>query len=229
MFLGDTFFGGVPRLYNHHVAAFFYEQAIRFDGEREVPPQYAHHQLSRTYFIGGDLYRAMNEIELELFFHPDSWHTYYIKGLTLGYLNREKEATFAFGKFIEHYPESWAARNDKAWLHFRLGEVEEALETITPVVASSTANPWVLNTYGILKMNVGDYSAARWALDRAATFAAEMTPENWGNAYPGNHPAIYDDGLIAMRQTIVENQARLSEREASAAPSSTAVTSGLSE
>ncbi len=199
---GNIFFGSIPQLYNVTLAQYLFTYAsYPLIGSAEP---YAHHQLSRSYFIQGKLDRALREAEKEIEVYPDHWNTYYIIGLTLGYMNREREAIDSFGKFIEHKPESWAARNDRAWLQFRIGDIDGALATIEPV-SSFTENPWVQNTYGTLLLNRGKVVEARQALQNAKNIADDMDEASWGKAYPGNDPRIYDTGLDAMRTSIEKN------------------------
>ncbi|MEZ4195484.1 MAG: tetratricopeptide repeat protein [Candidatus Paceibacterota bacterium] len=195
------------------MAHFFYQQAIYLDKKDGLPPPYVHYQLSRIAFIEGNLDVAMQEIYNELDIYPQNTHTYYIKGLTLGYMNREHEAIDAFSKFIEYKPESWAARNDKAWLQFRIGEIDEAMLTILPAVQNHPDNPWLLNTFGVLLMNQGHFTEAENALNRALELSMIMTEESWGRAYPGNSPQIYKQGLDAMRKTIKENLTKIKSRQ----------------
>ena len=167
-------------------------------------PEYAFHQLSRTHFIQGELDTALALAYKEIELYPEHLHTYYIIGLTLGYMNREREAIDAFAMFIEYKPESWAARNDRAWLQFRIGDIDGALETIEPVV-TITNNPWVQNTYGTLLMNKERYKEARTAFENAKLAVDWMTEASWGRAYPGNDPRIYATGLQAMKTSIANN------------------------
>ncbi|MBP9866972.1 MAG: hypothetical protein KBC41_02740, partial [Candidatus Pacebacteria bacterium] len=115
--IGNIFFGDVPKLYNVTLANFFFVNASY--PAIGKPVMYAHYQLSRTHFIAGDLKNALEEAEIELEIYPENTRTYYILGLTYGYLNLEEEAIDAFSKFIETHPYTWAGRNDKAWLQFR--------------------------------------------------------------------------------------------------------------
>jgi tetratricopeptide (TPR) repeat protein len=170
----------------------------------QSPPRYAHHQLSRTYFIQGKLGEALEEAKKELEIYPDNTTTYYILGLTYGYMNREKEAIDTFSKYIETHPDTWAARNDKAWLQFRVGDIDGAIETIRPV-ADNTWNPWIQNTYGALLLNKKLYEEALAAFKHAENAANTMTEESWGRAYPGNDPRMYGVGLRAMKMSIEQN------------------------
>ncbi len=200
--VGNLFFGNVPSLYNVNLAQFFFEKsAYPLFGKSEP---YAHYQLSRTNFIKGNLVVAIEEAEKELEIYPDHIRTYYILGLTYGYMNQEKKAIEAFGTFIESNPISWAARNDKAWLEFRIGDIDAGLQTIQPV-AHNTNNPWVQNTYGTLLMNKKRYEEAKVAYLYAKKASDQLSEKSWGKAYPGNDPRIYGIGLSAMKLSIESN------------------------
>jgi tetratricopeptide (TPR) repeat protein len=200
--LGNLFFGKVPALYSVTLARFFFKQSAYPTIGKAA--EYAHYQLSRSYFIRGDLADALGEAQKELEIYPDHARAYYILGLTYGYMNEEDKAIGAFSKFIEANPDSWAARNDKAWLQFRIGDIDGALETINPV-AHDKDNPWVQNTYGTLLMNKKRYAEAKEAFLNAKRITDTMTESAWGNAYPGNDPRIYATGLSAMRKSIESN------------------------
>jgi len=200
--VGNIFFGKVPTLYNVTLAEFFFARATQ--PVIGIAPPYAHYQLSRTHFIQGSFDESIRAAERELELYPDHIRTHYILGLTLGYMSREEEAIDAFGEFIKTYPQSWAARNDRAWLQFRIGDFEGGLETIEPV-ASLIENAWVQNTYGTLLMNQARYEEAKVAFDHAKRVADSMTEEDWGRAYPGNDPRVYGMGLENMRASIEKN------------------------
>lgn len=199
--LGNIFFGQMPELYNINLAQFFFKQAAY--PRLGQAPEFAHYQLSRTYFIEGFFRLAVTEAENEIKLYPENARTYYILGLTYGYMNKEEEAIVAFSKFIEAYPDSWAARNDMAWLQFRIGDIEGALATIEPV--SGNVNPWVQNTYGTILLNLGRTAEAEAAFFNAKQNANLISGEYWGAAYPGNDPRIYDEGLNSMKESIDSN------------------------
>lgn len=208
-YTGNLFFGKVPTLYNVTLAQFFFTQASYPFLGKAAP--YAHYQLSRTYFIQGDLNTSISEAEKELALYPDHTRTYYILGLTYGYLNEEKKAIDMFSTFIEANPTSWAARNDKAWLQFRIGDIDGAIVTIEPI-ARAIDNPWVQNTYGTLLMNKKKYTKAKLAFLNAKRIVNTMTETTWGIAYPGNDPRIYGTGLDAMKLSIESNLKLLNTR-----------------
>jgi tetratricopeptide (TPR) repeat protein len=211
MWVGNKFFGEIPVLYQPAIAQLLYSQALQLDSKNGIPPPYAHYQLSRTYFIAGRFEEALLHANEELRYHPTNLRTHYIRGLTLGYMDREIEAIDAFGLFLKDKPTSWAARNDKAWLHFRIGDLQGALETILPAVDEFPENPWVMNTYGVVLMNQDRFTEAERALAQAFVYATQITEEDWGRAYPGNSPAIYGTGLNAMRNSIHSNMVRVHE------------------
>lgn len=199
--LGNLFFGGNPSLYNLQLAQYFFTySSYPLLGQA---PEFSHYQLSRTNFIQGRFETAIAEALVELELYPHNTRTYYILGLTYGYTNRELDAIEAFSNFIEHNPDSWAARNDKAWLQFRIGDVDGALETMEPV--ANFQNPWVQNTRGTLLLNMGKVTEAKQAFIEAQEIVSAMSEEDWGRAYPGNDPRIYAVGLSAMRTSIANN------------------------
>ena len=203
--LGNLFFGSVPILYNVKLASFFYQQSIHYDQERGLPVPFVHHQLSRTYFIQGELEKSLDEIAVELAYYPLHYHSYYIRGLTLGYMERYEEAISAFSSYIQGNPRTWAARNDKAWLQFRIGDMEGALSTIEPAYKSDPNNAWVLNTYGTILLNLEKYKEAVVVLTHAKEMVSSLSESDWGRAYPGNDPRIYSLGLSSMKKSITEN------------------------
>ena len=207
--IGNIFFGKIPKLYNVNLANFFFTQSAYTPVSPAVT--YAHYQLGRTYFIRGELGAGLFETEEELRLHPENKRSYYMIGLIYGYMGEEQKAIDAFGKFISWKPESWAARNDKAWLEFRIGDIDAALATIEPV-AHLTDNAWVQNTYGTLLMNKKKYKEAAQAYEYAKFAAEKMTPKEWGNTYPGNDPRVYTTGLNAMRLSIETNIKLLEEK-----------------
>ncbi len=200
--IGNAFFGTLPKLYNVTLAQFFFEKSAYPLFGQSYP--FAHYQLSRTHFIQGNFNVAIEEAKKELDIYPDNIRTYYILGLTYGYMNQERKAIEAFGKFIEYNPTSWAARNDKAWLEFRIGDIDAGLQTIQPV-AHDINNPWVQNTYGTLLLNKKMYEEAKIAYLYAKKASEQLSETSWGKAYPGNDPRIYGIGLSAMKLSIESN------------------------
>lgn len=208
--VGNLFFGDVPKAYNVPLAQFFFERAAYPWFEAEPAP-YAFHQLSRTYFVTGRFEDSIRAGLKELELYPEHTKTYYILGLTFGYMNRTDEAIGMFNKFLSSRPDSWAGRNDMAWLQFRNGDIEGALETIEPAYTAYPDNPWVLNTYGVLLARNHEPALAKQVLDKAESAAHALSADAWGAAYPGNDPAIYDSGLAAMLSSIENNRTILGD------------------
>ena len=126
-------------------------------------------------------------------------------------MNREIEAIDAFTKYIEYNPSSWAARNDKAWLQFRIGDIDGALATIEPVTKSFKYTPWVQNTYCALLIAKKRYEEALEPCTNAKEAVNKMSESDWGHAYPGNDPRIYSSGLKAMGTSINQNLELINE------------------
>lgn len=200
---GNIFFNGNSVLYNANLAHFLFTRAAH--PVVGIAPQYAHYQLSRVHFVTGELYEALDEAHEELIAYPDNTATYYILGLTYGYLGRTYEAIDAFSSYIGTHPGTWAARNDKAWLQFRAGDIDGALNTIEPIVDDFRYTPWVQNTYCALLISKERFSDAKVACTRAEEAIDKMTEADWGHAYPGNDPRVRALGLEAMRESVEHN------------------------
>lgn len=214
MILGDFFFGGKSYFYSLPLAQFFYKQALLLETKQGVPPPYAYYQLGRISFIKGKLDTALNYFDLEQKFYPEHHKVYYMRGLTLGYDNRNNTAIESFEEFNRLEPNSWAGINDEAWLLFKIGDLKRARTLVEDLYQKGTMSPWILNTYGVILLNEGECEAATLVLSIGQTNALKMTKEAWGRAYPGNNPLVYQGGLDAMRETFTEN-IKLSKEECS--------------
>ncbi len=203
--LASLFFDRYHVIYNIHIAEFFLNQAIIFDSKNDIPPAYAYYQLARISFIQGNLNTALKQLDTEALHYPNHSKVFYIRGLTLGYLGRDSEAVESFREYIRQNGNSWAGRNDMAWLLFKQGKFKEALAVIQPAYEKNPDNPWVLNTYGTLLMNTGDLFTAHDILVQGYNASLLVTEDGWGLAYPGNNPAIYGQGLEGMRSSFLKN------------------------
>ncbi|MEK7118509.1 MAG: hypothetical protein AAB869_02755, partial [Patescibacteria group bacterium] len=79
--MGNYHFGGSAPHYNIERAQAMFQKAILLDPR--LPS--AHYQLARVYFIKGDFYSAITEINKEISMYPDFAKSYYVKGLIDGY------------------------------------------------------------------------------------------------------------------------------------------------
>lgn len=202
--VGDIFFGQNYYLYNTNTAQFFFKRAAYPLTGKAAP--FAHYQLSRTYFIQGNFDTAIDEANKELELYPKNCRTYYIRGLTYGYMEKLDEAITDFETFNNAcVKDSWAGHNDLAWFYFRKGDIANMRKTIEKVVPLYDMNPWVQNTYGLALLNEGKYKEALAAFEKALYVAEHITEKEWGIAYPGNNPEIYGKGLDSMRTTIHNN------------------------
>ena len=208
--MGNYHFGGSKEFYDIEKAERAFKRAVLLD------PAFpgAHYQLARVYFIKGDFYSAITEINKEIALYPDFAKSYYMKGLIDGYSGNLGLAAKDFEEFLKYKPDSWAAHNDLAWAYFRLGDYEKVKEVAANGLRYSPNNPWLNNSLGIALMNLGEKEAAKVALLRAQQAAKQLTVEQCGSAYPGNDPRIYEQGLEAMRSSIRENLALLGDGNA---------------
>ena len=204
--IGNYYFGGGA--YNTQKAEEYFKKAL----EIESDIQGAHYQLARVYFIRGDFYTALNEINKEIELYPDFKRSYYVRGLIYGYAKQPDKATADFKEFLKWKPESWAGHNDLAWVYFMKGDYKNSAETAREGLVSSPNNVWLLNSLGVALLNEGKLTEAKEALTKAQTAAEAMTLADWGKSYPGNNPSVYGDGLDAMRASIKRNLALIADK-----------------
>ena len=197
--IGNYYFG--QGAYDVTRAKRYFQATITLDERYPL----AHYQLSRIYFIQGNLNRALKEIDRELELYPDFKRSYYIRGLTYGYRKELAKAASDFEEFLKWKPESWAGHNDLAWIYFQMGEYEKVLQTVEEGLQYSPANVWLLNSQGVALLNLGRKDEARLAFEQALPIAMGMTATDWGRAYPGNNPGIYPKGLTSMQESIKKN------------------------
>jgi tetratricopeptide (TPR) repeat protein len=197
---GNSFFGGSD-FYSTTLAEYAYAWA----GFRQYPIQLLSYQRGRIAFIEGRFDTAIWFFEKELEYFSNTDQAYYMLGLTYGYTHREFKGIEAFTTFIERHPDNWPSRNDLAWLYFRVGALEEAYRTILPAAQLYGGTPWVENTYGVMLLNKGMKKEAHDAFQRGLATLNLMTNEDWGIAYPGNDPRVYEQGLEQMKQSFLEN------------------------
>lgn len=203
--LGDFFFGRSKYFYSLPMATFFYKQALFFDSKKGIPPPDLYYQLGRVAFIEGKLEKAVPLFDKELFFYPKHVKSYYMKGLTLAYEGKYHAAIGSFEEYNEKQPVGWAGKNDEAWLLYTVGDLKKALTVIEKAYQDGYINPWVMNTYGVILLNLGKCDGAQTVLDTAYRNSLTMKEDSWGASYPGNDPRVYAEGLKQMRDSLKEN------------------------
>lgn len=202
--IGSSYFGE-GKIYDVEKAKNFFLQVQKLDDRYPI----AHYQLARVYFIEGNFYPALSEINRELELYPDFKRSYYVRGLIYGYMRQFDLAAADFKEFLLFKPESWAAHNDLAWIYFQMGAYDKALATVEEGLIGSPQNMWLLNSRGVALLNLGRKEEARKSLALALAIVNMTTPEQWGRSYPGNNPSIYGEGLEAMKLSIQKNIALL--------------------
>jgi tetratricopeptide (TPR) repeat protein len=197
---GNYFFGGGA--YDLEAAMRNYEWALRFENSGNEPILY---QIGRLYFIKGDLQGAVKTFNEQILADPTFMRSYYMRGLTYGYIGDYVQAAADFKKFIEWRPESWAAHNDLVWAYFLAGNYDAAENYARAGLLYNPKNPWLSNALGAILLNQKNYEEALLYLTDAHNGFATMTEDEWGQAYPGNNPEIYHRGLEATRQSVEDN------------------------
>jgi len=197
---GNYYFG--DGAYNLEKAEANFYRALSYYNHAHEPILY---QLGRVYFIKGELEQAVSYFDQQLEADPQFAKSYYMRGLTYGYLNDFVRAEQDFKKFIETKPNSWAAHNDLSWVYFRAGRYQEAEEQAREGLEYAAGNPWLQNALGAALVNQGQYEEAREPLESARRGFESMGAEGWGMAYPGNDPRIYAEGHAASLASVDKN------------------------
>ena len=206
--LGNYYFGEGAH-YDLYKAEGYYKKALLLDEKLPL----ANYQLARVYFVSGDQTKALEYINKELEYYPDFKRSHYIRGLVYGYSGELALAVLDFKEFLKWKPDSWAGHNDLAWIYFQQGNFEDAFITASDGLRYSPGNPWLLNSVGISLKNLGQKELAKSAFQSALIGANNLSPTDWGKAYPGNDPDFYKKGYGNMRATIESNLKLLDSSE----------------
>lgn len=196
--------------YDLEKARHYYEEAIRASSTQYA---FAWYQLGRIDFLEGEFNAAIYNFNKQVEHFGDATPSvYYLLGLTYGYKASERDnardwakAEQGFLDYLAYDPESPWARTDLAWVYFAQGKYEEMLPVLEKGLEIHPEHPWLLNMYGLAFLNLGAYEKAHRTLLEAQTFAAEVTVEDWGQAYPGNDPARWHEGLAEFNYLIQKN------------------------
>lgn len=200
--IGNYYFGAPA--YDLERAKAGFEKAIKI--ERGI--LWGHYQLARIYFVEKKFVGALEEINLELKYNPGNFRSLYVRGLIYGYTSQFSEAENDFKHFTLWVPKEWAGYNDLAWILGREGkykEAEKVLKEALRVVPEADKNPWLLNSLGVMELNLGERASAKKNFLEAKKRAEKLTIQEWVRAYPGNNPEELVEALRAFRSAIDEN------------------------
>lgn len=90
-----------PQAYDVHAAAYFFQQALRLDPSL----LYIHHEIARIYFLRGDFYDAITQIDIQIAEHGSSTpNSYYIRGLIEGYMGDYADSAKDYETFLASDP-----------------------------------------------------------------------------------------------------------------------------
>jgi len=166
------------------------------------------HQLARIDFLRGNLGAGLIKINRQIELHGDSFPSaYYIRGLIYAFGNRLEEAEQDFLHYLSLREESWAGNNDLAWIYFKQGNYEKTLERAEIGLQHDAHSPWLLMMKGVALINLDRKNEAKPFLEAARKEAEKLTYDDWVRAYPGNDPAIAEQGLAEIKAAIEANLA----------------------
>ncbi len=188
--------------YDIGLAEYYFQYAAAKDPS--IP--YVYHELARISFLQGNLTAALAQIDTQISMHGDSEpKAYYVRGLIEGYMGDYTNSATDYAHFLEFEPNNWAAKNDEAWVLLKAGEYQQALRVVDSGLSYVPSNAWLLNSKATALFELGDYQEALMVAQNASTAVSYLTPEDWSVAYPGNDPAIADQGLAAFKQAVANN------------------------
>jgi tetratricopeptide (TPR) repeat protein len=190
------------RAYDIDLAGHFYWRA------QELDPYHAavYHQIARISFLKNRLSTALFYIDTQIARHGDTVPSaHYMRGLILGYRGDYDEAARSYERFLEFYPDNWAAITDYSWVLLKAGRPYEAAAATGRALALYPKNPWLLNTNAIALHEIGDTQQALLKARAAQVSVASVTVADWLEAYPGNDPRVAQAGIDTLRASIVNN------------------------
>lgn len=205
-----SFYVGLWYHKNHDLikAEKFYRQAAALD------PLIAntHYQLASVYFIQGNLQPALTEINNEIIVNPANIRSYYIRGLVLGNMGKNKEAEADFKTFIKSplskQTNGWGGYNDLAWVLLRRSKNKEALQVLKEAEKQFPGNVWIENGLGGTYSAVKNYKKSKEYYELALKDARKLTVEEWLVAYPAHDPKTAEDGVAQVVKGIEKNLKR---------------------
>lgn len=196
--------------YDLEKAKFYYREALKRDPHINTP----WYQLARIDFLEGKFRSAIYKVNKQIALHSDPAdpfydRAHYVRGLTYGYIGRYKRAEADFLGLIERHGDHshWAYYVDLGWFYFSEGKFEALKEVSLTGVRHYPDNPWVLSNLGLAHLNLEEYDEAERVLNFALREANKLSIDDWQSAYPGNDPALADQGLREMIAAIEGNVA----------------------
>jgi tetratricopeptide (TPR) repeat protein len=190
-----------PQGYDLNAAKYFFKIAARDDPS--LPDVYL--ELARIEFLNGDFQGALALIDTQILNEGDKTpNAYYMRGLIEGFIGDYPDSERDYAHFLTFDPIDWAGVNDYSWVLLKDGKPKMADAAISAVLKYFPNNPWLLNSDAIALSEMGDISAAKARILAASAALSTLTPLDWSNAYPGNDPAVAEEGLAAFK-TAVEN------------------------
>jgi tetratricopeptide (TPR) repeat protein len=195
--------------YDLEKAAFFYHKALEVE-----PHPLAWYQLGRIDFLEG-----RNDDAIEKFYTQQELYgdlvpkAYYMLGLTYAFkaIRQEDPQLWLYAeknfidymRFVNYAP--WPAV-DLAWVYFMQGNYADMQPLLSDAHYRHPDNPWVLNMYGVALLNSESRSSEAAAyFIRAKEEAEKLSPNDWGDVYPGNNPLYWKQGRDEFVATIDKN------------------------
>lgn len=191
-----------PQYYDVDLAKYYYYKAAALDPH--LP--YVWHEIARTSFIQGDFIRALAQIDIQIAQEGDGTaNSFYVRGLIEAFMGDYPDAEKDYAHYYSLVPYTWPGANDYAWVLLKDNKPQEAVNILEPILVYYPNNPWLLNSDAIALYETGNTALARERIEAASRAAADLTPDDWSRAYPGNDPNIAQQGLDQFKAAVESN------------------------
>jgi putative PEP-CTERM system TPR-repeat lipoprotein len=171
---------------------------------------------ARAHAASGDRAAAMATLEQRIAANPQDTAVRF--ELNRYYLaeNRKTDAEVNLRAIIDYQPDSWIARNDLAWMLYERGDFKAAQPEAERAHALASDNPAVMDTLGVILLELGDIERAT-ALIRRANEGIPDNPEIGLHLAQAYAQGDRKDQARAILATLLEKHPAFDGRDRAAA------------
>ncbi len=200
------FESGISGEYDIARAEYFFNQAVLIDPDYP----YLQFELARIDFLMGRYANALTHADRAIQkYANEEPNAYYVRGLINGFTGKYEAAAADYEMYFKKAPANWAGINDYVWVLMKMQLPEAALEALNWGLQEWPGNPWLLNNKVTALYDLGRYAEAKVAADEAMRIVVTVTKADWLHSYPGNDPAVAEEGLAGFKRAVAENHARV--------------------
>jgi tetratricopeptide (TPR) repeat protein len=115
------------------------------------------------------------------------------------------DSAIDYEKYLRFYPQNWAGVNDYAWVLMKANRPREAEAVTARELPFYPTNPWLLNSNATALYEMGRTKDAYAQILKARDALSTITREKWLIAYPGNDPAVAEQGIASFKKSVEDN------------------------